>query len=56
MPRKRCEDMIALTREKILYAVRQNMAERGASGLSLWEITRTIDMTAPAIYYFASLD
>jgi AcrR family transcriptional regulator len=57
MPRKRREDVIELTREKILDAARQNMAKHGSAGLSLREIARSIDMTAPAIYYyFASLD
>lgn len=57
MARKRREDVIELTREKILAAARKQMAERGTAGLSLREIARSIDMTAPALYYyFASLD
>ncbi len=57
MPRKRREDVIELTRKKILHAARRGMAERGTAGLSLREIARSIDMTAPALYYyFASLD
>jgi AcrR family transcriptional regulator len=57
MPRKRREDVIEFTREKILEAARQIMAQQGSAALSLREIARSVEMTAPAIYYyFASLD
>ncbi len=57
MPRKRREDVYEFTRTKILGAARQSMAERGAANLSLREIARSLDLSAPALYhYFASLD
>ncbi len=57
MARKRREDVIEATSERIKAAAWTLMHERGTAGLAIREIARAIDMTAPALYYyFASLD
>lgn len=45
------------TRDEIMQAARQHMAEQGAAALSLRAIARQMRLTAPALYrYFASRD
>ena len=52
MPPSRREKQYAATSEEIKVVARRLMAERGTAGLSLREIARVMEMTAPALYHY----